>query len=68
MTAELVRGQNHPVSQARVEIRVSAGTPVLALVSACDDAGRLAGPDAVAHPGARSLPGVRVPEAVGGEH
>ncbi|MFE2876538.1 TerD family protein [Streptomyces roseus] len=68
MTAELVRGQNHPVSQARVEIRVSAGTPVLALVSACDDAGRLAGPDAVAHPGARSLPGVRVPEAVAGEH
>ncbi|MFE5538029.1 TerD family protein [Streptomyces sp. NPDC056492] len=68
MTAELVRGQNHPLSQARVEIRVSAGTPVLALVSACDDAGRLAGPDAVAHPGARSLPGVRVPEAVAGEH
>ncbi|MFD7083697.1 TerD family protein [Streptomyces sp. NPDC059918] len=68
MTAELVRGQNHPLSQARVEIRVSAGTPVLALVSACDDAGRLAGPDAVAHPGARSLPGVQVPEAVAGEH
>ncbi|MEV6579401.1 TerD family protein [Streptomyces sp. NPDC051582] len=68
MTAELVRGQNHPLSQARVEIRVSAGTPVLALVSACDDAGRLAGPDAVAHPGARHLPGVQVPEAVAGEH
>ncbi|KMO97361.1 TerD family protein [Streptomyces roseus] len=68
MTAELVRGQNHPVSQARVEIRVSAGTPVLALVSACDDAGRLAAPDAVAHPGASGLPGVQVPEAVAGEH
>ncbi|MFF0214577.1 TerD family protein [Streptomyces vinaceus] len=68
MTAELVRGQNHPLSQARVEIRVSAGTPVLALASACDDAGRLAGPGSVAHPGARSLPGVQVPESVAGEH
>ena len=36
MTAELVRGQNHPVSQSRVEIRVSAGTPVLALASLAD--------------------------------
>ncbi|KOU29665.1 export associated protein [Streptomyces sp. WM6372] len=68
MTAELVRGQNHPLSRARVEIRVSAGTPVLALASACDDAGRLAGPESVAHPGARSLPGLQVPGAVAGEH
>ncbi|MFF4851410.1 TerD family protein [Streptomyces sp. NPDC001194] len=68
MTAELVRGQNHPLSQTRVEIRVSAGTPVLALASACDDAGRLAGPESVAHPGARSLPGLEVPETVAGEH
>ncbi|MFI6149332.1 TerD family protein [Streptomyces sp. NPDC051109] len=68
MTAELVRGQNHPLSQTRVEIRVSAGTPVLALASACDDAGRLAGPESVAHPGARSLPGLEVPGAVAGEH
>ncbi|MET9886733.1 TerD family protein [Streptomyces sp. NPDC006430] len=68
MTAELVRGQNHPLSQGRVEIRVSAGTPVLALASACDNAGRLAGSEAVAHPGARNLPGVEVPAAVAGEH
>ncbi|MFE6842693.1 TerD family protein [Streptomyces sp. NPDC057686] len=68
MTAELVRGQNHPLSQTQVEIRVSAGTPVLALASACDDAGRLAGPESVAHPGARSLPGLEVPGAVAGEH
>ncbi|WP_327282873.1 MULTISPECIES: TerD family protein [unclassified Streptomyces] len=68
MTAELVRGQNHPLSRTRVEIRVSAGTPVLALASACDDAGRLAGPESVAHPGARSLPGLQVPQAVAGEH
>ncbi|MER7462617.1 TerD family protein [Streptomyces sp. NPDC097981] len=68
MTAELVRGQNHPLSRTRVEIRVSAGTPVLALASACDDAGRLAGPDSVARPGARSLPGLQAPGAVAGEH
>ncbi|MFJ3200888.1 TerD family protein [Streptomyces sp. NPDC086989] len=68
MTAELVRGQNHPLPGTRVEIRVSAGTPVLVLASACDDAGRLAGPGALAHPGARDLPGLRVPEAVAGEH
>ncbi|WP_406181975.1 TerD family protein [Streptomyces sp. NBC_01006] len=68
MTAELVRGQNRPLSRTRVEIRVSAGTPVLALASACDDAGRLAGPESVAHPGARSLPGLQVPGAVAAEH
>ncbi|MEV0409346.1 TerD family protein [Streptomyces sp. NPDC050448] len=68
MTAELVRGQNHPLSQTKVEIRVSAGTPVLALASACDDAGRLAGPESVAHPGARILPGLEAPGAVAGEH
>ncbi|MFE3123570.1 hypothetical protein ACFXHD_09140 [Streptomyces hydrogenans] len=30
MTAELVRGQNHTLPQTRLEIRVSAGTPVVA--------------------------------------
>ncbi|MGW6978516.1 TerD family protein [Streptomyces sp. NPDC054932] len=59
MTAELVRGQNHPVSQSRVEIRVSAGTPVLALASLADEQGRLSGNGILAHPGARSLPGVQ---------
>lgn len=68
MTAELVRGQNHPLSRSRVEIRVSAGTPVLALASAGDDAGRLPGPEAVAHPGARALAGLEVPDAVSGRH
>lgn len=28
MTAELVRGQNHLLPQTRVEIRISAGSPV----------------------------------------
>ncbi|MFI8361093.1 TerD family protein [Streptomyces sp. NPDC085612] len=68
MTAELVRGQNHPVSQSRVEIRVSAGTPVLALASLCDEGGRLTGRDALAHPGARSLPGVEAPGEVADRH
>ncbi|MFD6938666.1 TerD family protein, partial [Streptomyces goshikiensis] len=68
MTAELVRGQNHPLSRSRVEIRVSAHTPVLALVSAGDDAGRLPGPEAVAHPGARALAGLEVPGELSGRH
>ncbi|MFE2287256.1 TerD family protein [Streptomyces sp. NPDC059443] len=68
MTAELVRGQNHPLSRSRVEIRISAGTPVLALAQVGDDAGRLAGPGAVAHPGSRTLPGLEVPGAVSGQH
>ncbi|MFD6886613.1 TerD family protein [Streptomyces sp. NPDC059957] len=68
MTAELVRGQNHPLSRSRVEIRVSAGTPVLALAQLGDDTGRLAGPGAVAHPGARTLPGLEVPGEASGQH
>ncbi|MFE4636206.1 TerD family protein [Streptomyces sp. NPDC056773] len=68
MTAELVRGQNHPLSRSRVEIRVSAGTPVLALAHLGDDTGRLSGPGAVAHPGARTLPGLEVPGAASGQH
>ncbi|MFG2984457.1 TerD family protein [Streptomyces sp. NPDC048258] len=68
MTAELVRGQNHPVSQSRVEIRVSAGTPVLALASFADEQGRLEGPGTLAHPGARTLPGVRVPGELAERH
>ncbi|WP_327252151.1 TerD family protein [Streptomyces sp. NBC_01244] len=68
MTAELVRGQNHPLSRSRVEVRVSAGTPVLALAQLGDDTGRLAGPGAVAHPGARTLPGLEVPGEASGQH
>ncbi|MFE5562503.1 TerD family protein [Streptomyces sp. NPDC056544] len=68
MTAELVRGQNHPVSQSRVEIRVSAGTPVLALASLADEQGRFAGNGILAHPGARSLPGVDSPGELAERH
>ncbi|MER6252489.1 TerD family protein [Streptomyces sp. NPDC001584] len=68
MTAELVRGQNHPVSQSRVEIRVSAGTPVLTLASLADEQGRFAGNGVLAHPGARSLPGVESPGELAERH
>ncbi|MET9960675.1 TerD family protein, partial [Streptomyces sp. NPDC006326] len=68
MTAELVRGQNHPLSRNRVEIRITAGTPVLAVVPVCDDAGRLAGPEALAHPGAPALPGLEAPGGAAAEH
>ncbi|MFF4448020.1 TerD family protein [Streptomyces sp. NPDC001502] len=68
MTAELVRGQNHPVSQSRVEIRVSAGTPVLTLASLADEQGRFAGNGILAHPGARSLPGIESPGELAERH
>ncbi|MFF4365795.1 TerD family protein [Streptomyces sp. NPDC001594] len=68
MTAELVRGQNHPVPHSRVEVRVSAGTAVLALASLADERGLLTGPGALAHPGAPGLPGVQVPAAPGDRH
>ncbi|MFE1792157.1 TerD family protein [Streptomyces sp. NPDC059525] len=68
MTAELVRGQNHPVSHSRVEVRISAGTAVLALASLADERGRLTGPGALAHPGAPGLPAVRVPAGPGDRH
>ncbi|AXE25916.1 export associated protein [Streptomyces globosus] len=69
MTAELVRGQNHPLSRTRVEIRIAADTPVLALVAACDDTGRMAGPGALAHPGAPAvLPGLAAPEEAAAAH
>ncbi|MFF2196193.1 TerD family protein, partial [Streptomyces sp. NPDC058157] len=68
MTAELVRGQNHPVPHSRVEVRVSAGAAVLALASLADERGRLTGPGALAHPGAPGLPGVLVPAGPGDRH
>ena len=51
MTAELVRGQNHPLSQSRLEIRVSAGTPMVAAATLGDEQGRIHGVEWVAHPG-----------------
>ncbi|NDZ80503.1 TerD family protein [Streptomyces sp. SID10853] len=68
MTAELVRGQNHPLPVARLEIRVSAGTPVLAGATLSDEQGRVHGAEWVAHPGAPRLPGVEVPRQAAADH
>ncbi|MFI8964703.1 TerD family protein [Streptomyces sp. NPDC053493] len=68
MTAELVRGQNHPLPHTRLEIRVSAGHPVLAAATLGDAEGRIAGAEALAHPGAAALPGVEVPRQAAARH
>ncbi|MGA5270041.1 TerD family protein [Streptomyces lydicamycinicus] len=68
MTAELVRGQNHPLDRTRVEIRVAAGGPVVAGVTLGDEQGRLSGVEAVAHPGAPRRTGIEVPRQAAAEH
>ncbi|WP_406255591.1 TerD family protein [Streptomyces chartreusis] len=68
MTAELVRGQNHPLSQARLEIRVSAGTPIVAAAALGDELGRIHGVEWVAHPGAPTLPGLEVSRQAAADH
>ncbi|MFD3534785.1 TerD family protein [Streptomyces sp. NPDC058664] len=68
MTAELVRGQNHPLPDTRLEIRVSAGHPVLAGATLGDEQGRVPGAEWIAHPGAPSLHGVDVPGQAAADH
>ncbi|WP_432034147.1 TerD family protein [Streptomyces antibioticus] len=68
MTAELVRGQNHPLSQARLEIRVSAGTPIVAAATLGDEDGRAHSVEWVAHPGAATLPGLEVSRQAAADH
>ncbi|MFD7553476.1 MULTISPECIES: TerD family protein [unclassified Streptomyces] len=68
MAAELVRGQNHALSEHQVRITVSAGTPVLALASLGNEQGAVTGPDGIAHPGARALPGVEAPDGSASSH
>ncbi|MBB1245813.1 TerD family protein, partial [Streptomyces durbertensis] len=58
MTAELVRGQNHALPESRLEIRISAGDPVLAGAVLVDATGRTTDAALVAHPGAPNLPGL----------
>ncbi len=60
MTAELVRGQNHPLPTTRLEIRVSAGHPVVACGSCSDERGAVH-EEWIAHPGAPVVPGIEVP-------
>ncbi|MFH8770693.1 TerD family protein [Streptomyces sp. NPDC017958] len=68
MTAELVRGQNHPLSQVRLEIRISAGVPVLAGATLGDEHGTVHGAEWVAHPGAPTLPGIEVSGQAAADH
>ncbi|WP_030858733.1 TerD family protein [Streptomyces sp. NRRL S-37] len=68
MTAELVRGQNHPLSQSRLEIRISAGTPVVAAAALGDENGRIHGVEWVAHPGAPTQPGLEVSRQAAADH
>ncbi|MFF6996991.1 TerD family protein [Streptomyces sp. NPDC008313] len=68
MTAELVRGQNHPLSQVRLEVRVSAGRPIVAAAALSDEQGRIRGVEWVAHPGAPTLPGLEVSRQAAADH
>lgn len=68
MTAELVRGQNHPLSQAHLEIRISAGEPVVAAATLSDENGRVRGVEWVAHPGTPVLPGLEVSRQAAADH
>ncbi|MFD4597563.1 TerD family protein [Streptomyces sp. NPDC058464] len=68
MAAELVRGQNHPLSRNRIEIRISADAPVVAGATLADESGRVRGADGVAHPGAPTLPGIEVSRQAAAEH
>ncbi len=68
MTAELVRGQNHPLPQTRLEIRVSAGTPVVAGATLGDDRGTVGGAERIAHPGSPQLPGLDVSRQAAADH
>ena len=68
MAAELVRGQNHPLSQVRLEIRVAAGQPVVAAATLGDEHGRIHGVEWVAHPGTPTLPGLEVSKQAAADH
>ncbi|MFI1536977.1 TerD family protein [Streptomyces anandii] len=68
MTAELVRGQNHPLTEVRLEIRVSAGTPLVAAATLGDENGKVRGAQWVVHPGAPALPGLEVPRQAAAGH
>ncbi|NBM18278.1 TerD family protein, partial [Streptomyces sp. GC420] len=66
--AELVRGQNHPLPETRLEIRVSAGKPVVAGAALADEQRRVPGVEWVAHPGSPNLPGLEVSKQAAADH
>ncbi|WP_326696943.1 TerD family protein [Streptomyces sp. NBC_01754] len=68
MTAELVRGQNHTLPRTRLEIRVSAGSPVVAGATLGDERGTVRGAEWIAHPGSPRLPGLEVSRQAAADH
>ncbi|MFF2010453.1 TerD family protein [Streptomyces sp. NPDC058195] len=68
MTAELARGQNHTLPQTRLEIRVSAGTPVVAGATLGDENGTVRGTEWIAHPASPQLPGLEVSKQAAAGH
>ncbi|MFD3607343.1 TerD family protein [Streptomyces atroolivaceus] len=68
MTAELVRGQNHTLPQTRLEIRVSAGSPVVAGATLGDERGTVRGAEWVAHPASHRVPGLEVSRQAAADH
>ncbi|WP_329036304.1 TerD family protein [Streptomyces sp. NBC_00178] len=68
MTAELVRGQNHVLPRTRLEIRVSAGTPVIAGATLGDERGTVRGVEWIAHPSSHRLPGLEVSRQAAADH
>ncbi|WP_424920843.1 TerD family protein [Streptomyces sp. wa13] len=68
MTAELVRGQNHTLPQTRLEIRVSAGSPVVAGATLGDERGTVRGAGWIAHPASHRVPGLGVSRQAAADH
>ncbi|MFJ6853173.1 TerD family protein [Streptomyces sp. NPDC091271] len=68
MTAELVRGQNHILPQTRLEIRVSAGSPVVAGATLGDERGTVRGAEWIAHPASHRVPGLEVSRQAAADH
>src|ERR1044072_2827300 len=68
MTAELVRGQNHPPPEVRLEVRAAAGKPIVVGATLSDEHGKVHGVEWVAHPGAPTLPGLAVSRQAAADH
>ncbi|MET7956469.1 TerD family protein [Streptomyces sp. NPDC005317] len=68
MTAELVRGQNYTLPQTRLEIRVSAGSPVVAGATLGDERGTVRGAEWIAHPASHRVPGLEVSRQAAADH
>jgi hypothetical protein len=68
MTAELIRGQNHPLSETRLEIRVAAGTPIVAGATLNDEQWKMRDAEWIAHPASPQLPGLEVSRQAAADH